>query len=176
MCIRDRDPLDAMAVLTPQMIEGIFYLKKALNVPTALYFTGNAMFVFMALARETFDVSDKNTLLEDSRLLKRDIALMTGFMDVMYFCLLYTSPHSRQTEGGNKAPSAGTGASTRLVQSGNRLRREKIGLDDAPYVGSQSLQYLLEIAIEGEAMKGMKQLWCAAALVMRCLLYTSRCV
>ena len=83
---------------------------------------------------------------------------------------MYAQPddalHSRQTEGGNKAPSAGTGASTRLVQSGNCLRREKIGLDDAPYVGSQSRQYLLEIAIEGEAMKGMKQLCCAAALVM----------
>jgi hypothetical protein len=79
------DPLDAMAALTPQMIEGIFYLKKALDVPTALYFIDNTMVVFKATGREAFDVSGKHTLLEERGLLQRDIALVTGFLDVMYF-------------------------------------------------------------------------------------------
>jgi hypothetical protein len=79
------DPLDAMAVLTPQMIEGIFYLREALDVATAFYFTENTMVVFMDTNREAFDVSGKRTLLEERVLLQRDIALVTGFMDVMYF-------------------------------------------------------------------------------------------
>ena len=79
------DPVDAMAALTPQMIEGIFYLKKALDVPTAIYFIDNYMYVFKDLSRETFDISEKKTLLEERALLKRDIALITGFLEVMYF-------------------------------------------------------------------------------------------
>jgi hypothetical protein len=79
------DPLDAMAVLTPQMIEGIFYLVKALGVPMAFYFAGNTMVVFIALSRETFDVSGRHTLLEERELLKRDIALVTDLLETMYF-------------------------------------------------------------------------------------------
>ena len=114
------DPLDAMAVLTPQMIEGIFYLKKALNVPTALYFTGNAMFVFMALARETFDVSDKNTLLEESRLLKRDIALMTGFMDVMYFNRPASMEGNRAETAASVAAAAGPSEVEKITRQAGR--------------------------------------------------------
>lgn len=79
------DPLDAMAVLTPQMIEGIFYIRKAFDLPTAFYFTGSTMYVFIVTERETFDVSAKKTLLEERALLTRDIALVTGFLDIMYF-------------------------------------------------------------------------------------------
>jgi hypothetical protein len=79
------DPLDAMAVLTPQMIEGIFFMKQALDVPAAFYFIENTMVVFMETGREAFDVTGKHTLLEEKALLRRDIGLITGFMDVMYF-------------------------------------------------------------------------------------------
>ncbi|MDR1658942.1 MAG: DUF3137 domain-containing protein [Desulfovibrio sp.] len=79
------DPLDAMAVLTPQMIEGIFFFSKALDVPSAFHFHENTMYAFMELTRETFDASHKRTLLEERKLLERDIALVTGFFDVMYF-------------------------------------------------------------------------------------------
>jgi hypothetical protein len=79
------DPIDAMAALTPQVIESVFYLKKALDVPIALYFIENTMVVFILTNREAFDVSGKHTLLEERILLQRDIALVTGFMDVMYF-------------------------------------------------------------------------------------------
>lgn len=115
-----QDPLDAMAVLTPQMIEGIFYLKKALDVPTALYFTGNAMFVFMALNREAFDVSGKNTLLEETRLLERDIALMTGFMDVMYFKRPAASLVDRAEIAASVADAAGPSQAEKLARRTGR--------------------------------------------------------
>jgi hypothetical protein len=79
------DPLDAMTVLTPQMIEGIFFFSKALDVPSAFHFQENTMYAFMELAHDTFDTSHKRTLLEERKLLERDIALVTGFFDVMYF-------------------------------------------------------------------------------------------
>ena len=79
------DPLDAMAVLTPQMIEGIFYLGKVLDVPMAFYFIENTMFAFLTTGREAFEVSGKKTLLEEREDLKRDIALITGFLEIMYF-------------------------------------------------------------------------------------------
>lgn len=79
------DPVAALTILTPQMIEGVYYLDKALRVPLALHFSGNSMFVFMALARDAFEASEKKTLLENRRLLEKDIALITGFLDTMYF-------------------------------------------------------------------------------------------
>jgi hypothetical protein len=79
------DPLDAMAVLTPQMIEGIFYLYKTLSDPVALYFIENTMIVFMQTEREAFDVSGKHTLLEEKELLQKDIKLVTDFIETMYF-------------------------------------------------------------------------------------------
>ena len=79
------NPLDAMAILTPQMIEGIFFLCKALDFPVAFHFHENTMYAFMQLAHETFDVSHKKTLLEERAILERDIALVTGFFDIMYF-------------------------------------------------------------------------------------------
>ncbi|MCL2010736.1 MAG: DUF3137 domain-containing protein [Synergistaceae bacterium] len=79
------DQIDALAVLTPQMIEGIFFLRQALGVAVAFYFIENTMVVFMEIARDTFDTSSKRTLLEERELLKRDIGLVTGFLEVMYF-------------------------------------------------------------------------------------------
>ena len=79
------DPIDAMAVLTPQMIEGIFYLQRAVSYPTAFYFIENTMLTFITTGRDAFDASGKRTLLEERELLDRDIALTTGFMEVMYF-------------------------------------------------------------------------------------------
>ena len=79
------DPPDAMAVLTPQMIEGIFYLNNALNAPMAFYFTDNRMFAFISMKREVFDASGKHTLLEERELIRKDIKLITTFLDTMYF-------------------------------------------------------------------------------------------
>ncbi len=79
------DPLDAMAVLTPQMVEGIFYLERALGVPMAFYFADNSMIALISTGREAFDVSGGKTLLEERELLRRDVALITGFLDTMYF-------------------------------------------------------------------------------------------
>ena len=114
------DPLDAMAALTPQMIEGIFYLKKALDVPTALYFSGNTMTVFMALKREAFDVADKNTLLEEVQLLERDIALMTGFMDVMYFKRPAKAETERSEIAASIAAAAGPSGAEKIVRQAGR--------------------------------------------------------
>ena len=80
-----RDPLDAMTVLTPQMIEGIFHLHKTLDVPMAFYFAENTMTAFIAMNRDAFDVSVKRTLLEERKALRNDIELVTKFMDTMYF-------------------------------------------------------------------------------------------
>lgn len=114
------DPLDAMAALTPQMIEGIFYLKKALDVPTALYFTGNMMIVFMALNREAFDVADKNTLLEEVQFLERDIALMTGFMEVMYFKRPAAAETNRSEIAASVAAAAGPSIAEKVVRQAGR--------------------------------------------------------
>ena len=67
------------------MIEGIFFLDKALGVPAAFYFIENTMVAFLATGREAFDASGSKTLLEERELLKRDVALVTGFLDTMYF-------------------------------------------------------------------------------------------
>ncbi|MDR2528532.1 MAG: DUF3137 domain-containing protein [Synergistaceae bacterium] len=107
------DPMDAMAVLTPQMIEGISYLNRALDVPMAFYFTDNAMFAFLSLSRDAFDVSGKKTLLEEKELLQKDMQLITGFLDTMYFKRQETeeSPAEAQAENRVLQESA---ADTRL--------------------------------------------------------------
>lgn len=79
------DPRDAMRVMTAQMIEGMYYLDRKLNVPLAFHFENGEMFVFIALRRDAFDVSGKKTLLEERKLLEEDISLITGFLDTMYF-------------------------------------------------------------------------------------------
>ncbi|MEA4881301.1 MAG: DUF3137 domain-containing protein [Synergistaceae bacterium] len=78
-------PVAAMTVLTPRMIEGIFNLQNGVNAPLALCFKGGMMFAFISLDRESFDVSGSKTLLEERWLLNRDIALVTNFLDTMYF-------------------------------------------------------------------------------------------
>ena len=78
-----RDPLDAMTVLQPQMIEAIFALDAAAGKPQAFYFTGNTMFVFQALNRDAFDTSHK-TLQEEKALLQKDIAFITNFLDTLH--------------------------------------------------------------------------------------------
>ena len=79
------DPLDAMAVLTPQMIEGIYELEKSVNAPLAFYYTGKSMFVFISMRRNSFDTSGTRTLLQERELLKQDISLITELLDTMYF-------------------------------------------------------------------------------------------
>ncbi|NLL37151.1 MAG: DUF3137 domain-containing protein [Fretibacterium sp.] len=79
------DPLDAMAVLTPQMIEGIYGLQSAIEAPLAIIFKGNAMYVFMEMQHDAFEANKKRTLLESRELLKRDVRLVTDFLDTMYF-------------------------------------------------------------------------------------------
>jgi hypothetical protein len=115
------DQLDAMAVLTPQMIEGIFYLRKALNVPISLYFTDKSMFVFMALDRDAFDVSSTKTLLEETKYLERDIALMRGFMDVMYFKRPATA--DAESPENNRAETAAAVAAATAATVGEKAAR-----------------------------------------------------
>jgi hypothetical protein len=79
------DPLDAMAVLTPQMIEGIFSLNNVFREPMALYFNENTMSAFISMKRQAFDASGDKTLTEERELLQKDIRLVTDFLDTMYF-------------------------------------------------------------------------------------------
>ncbi len=79
------DPLDAMRIMTPQMIEAIYYLDQKLDVPLLFHFENGEMLVFIAQARDAFEVSGGKTLLEEKELLAKDIALVTGFLDTMYF-------------------------------------------------------------------------------------------
>ena len=79
------DPVAAMTTLAPRMIEGITLLRDAVDAPLALCFKGKTMFAFFAVDRETFDVSENKTLLEERRLLEKDIAFVTSFLDTMYF-------------------------------------------------------------------------------------------
>jgi hypothetical protein len=110
-----RDPLDAMAALTPQMIEGIYYLERAVNVPVAFYFKGNSMYAFLTLGHDPFEASVKKTLLEARTQLSRDIKLITDFLDTMYF---------RRQEGGeisgrrSEAPVAGPSFAGYLTRRG----------------------------------------------------------
>jgi hypothetical protein len=104
------DPLDAMAALTPQMIEGIFFLNKALGVPMAFYFIENTMIAFLATGREAFDASGNKTLLEERALLKRDVALVTGFLDTMYF-----KPQEIHADESGGSESARMSAEARLA-------------------------------------------------------------
>jgi hypothetical protein len=107
------DPLDAMAALTPQMIEGIFFLDKALGVPMAFYFIENRMTAFLATGREAFDISGNKTLLEERALLKRDVALVTGFLDTMYF-----KPQEVHADGNGGAEAVRTSAEARIAAAG----------------------------------------------------------
>ncbi len=79
------DPLDAMRIMTPQMIEAIYYLDQKLDVPLLFHFENGEMLVFIAQARDAFEVSGGKTLLQEKELLAKDIALVTGFLDTMYF-------------------------------------------------------------------------------------------
>lgn len=81
------DPADAMTVLTPQMIEGIFRLDHQLNLPLALLFIDRSIYAFFPSARDAFDVSGKakKTLLEERELLRGDIRTVTGFLDAMEY-------------------------------------------------------------------------------------------
>ena len=80
-----RDPLDAMAVLTPQMIEGIYYLEKAVKAPLAFCFKGKSMYAFIAFSQDAYDVTGKNTLLEEKERLEKDILVVKDFLETMYF-------------------------------------------------------------------------------------------
>ena len=80
-----KDPLDAMSVLTPQMIEGIFYLNKAVPGSLSLYYKDHSMHAFLATSRKAFEVSGSKTLLEEKALLQEDIQSITGFLETMYF-------------------------------------------------------------------------------------------
>ncbi len=79
------DPLDAMRIMTPQMTEAIYYLDQKLDVPLLFHFENGEMLVFIAQARDAFEVTGGKTLLEERELLKKDIGLVTGFLDTMYF-------------------------------------------------------------------------------------------
>jgi hypothetical protein len=80
-----QDPLNAMSVLTPQMIEGIFYLNKAVPGSLALHYMERDTRVFLATSRKSFEVSGGKTLLEEKALSRQDIESITGFLDTMYF-------------------------------------------------------------------------------------------
>jgi hypothetical protein len=78
------DPVAAMTVLTPQMIEGVYWLESAVNMPVTFCFRGNSMYAFLTLGYNAFEAVGK-TLLEARTQLTRDVKLVTDFMDTMYF-------------------------------------------------------------------------------------------
>jgi hypothetical protein len=125
-----RDPLDAMAILTPQMIEGIFYLRKALSFPMGLYFTGNKMYAFLATGREAFDTTGKKTLLEEKQYLQRDIALIQGFLSVMYFKGQGdgATPEERLAAAQAIAENAGPAPGERILKETGRIARKSVGI------------------------------------------------
>ena len=126
------DPLDAMRIMTPQMIEGIYFLDQKLDVPLAFRFKNGEMFVFMALTRDAFDVSGEKTLLEERELLEGDISLIMGFLDTMYF------RGGRRPAGGKgneeetretaASEAASAGSDTAGLSLPGRLSRIGIGL------------------------------------------------
>ena len=77
--------VDALETLKPQVIEAIFWLTRAVSAPVALHFSGRRTHAFLSTKRDAFDVSPGHTLLEERELLKRDIQLVTDFLDTMYF-------------------------------------------------------------------------------------------
>jgi hypothetical protein len=77
--------VDALETLKPQVIEAIFWLARAVSAPVALHFSGRRMYAFLSMKRDAFDVSAGHTLLEERELLKRDVKLVTDFLDTMYF-------------------------------------------------------------------------------------------
>ena len=126
------DPLDAMRIMTPQMIEGIYFLDQKLDVPLAFRFKNGEMFVFMALTRDAFDVSGEKTLLEEQKLLEGDISLIKGFLDTMYF-----RRGRRPAEGNGKEEKTRKTAASEAESAGSdtaglslpgRLSRIGIGL------------------------------------------------
>jgi hypothetical protein len=92
------DPVAAMTVLTPQMIEGVYWLESAVNMPVAFCFKGNSMYAFLALGYNAFEATGK-TLLEARTQLTRDVKLVTDFMDTMYF-KRQSGQSAQDTEGG----------------------------------------------------------------------------
>lgn len=126
------DPLDAMRIMTPQMIEGIYFLDQKLDVPLAFRFKNGEMFVFMALTRDAFDVSGEKTLLEEQKLLEGDIRLIKGYLDTMYF-----RRGRRPAEGNGKEEKTRKTAASEAESAGSdtaglslpgRLSRIGIGL------------------------------------------------
>ena len=124
------DPRDAMRVMTAQMIEGMYYLDRKLNVPLAFHFENGEIFVFIALRRDAFDVSGKKTLLEERKLLEEDISLITGFLDTMYF-----KEDRRHMDGEGNEEKARETAALEAASAGSagfplpgRLSRLRVGL------------------------------------------------
>ena len=79
------DPLDALTILTPQMVEAIYRLRQAVGVPLVLLFRDSSMYAFLALKRDPFEASLWRTLSESRAQLRRDIKMTTDFLDTMYF-------------------------------------------------------------------------------------------
>jgi hypothetical protein len=141
------DPLDAMAVLTPQMIEGVFYLYKALSDPIALYFIENTMIVFMRTEREAFDVSGKHTLLEEKELLQKDIKLVTDFLETMYFKRQENQTAAASETAGALAENAAAAAIAAAVPGAPDGKQPDAGLaakrakNAAAYTAKKTLRY-----------------------------------
>ena len=79
------DPHEAMMILTPQMVEAIYRLRVAVGVPLVLLFRDSSMYAFLALKHDPFEASLWRTLSESRAQLRRDIKLVTDFLDTMYF-------------------------------------------------------------------------------------------
>ena len=104
------DPLGAMRIMTPQIIEAIYYLDQKLDVPLLFHFENGEMLVFIAQPRDAFEVSGGKTLLEEKELLKKDIALVTGFLDTMYFKGRRTEADGREKTEEPEKTAAASGA------------------------------------------------------------------
>jgi hypothetical protein len=82
--VYSEDQLQALSVLKPQMIEGIYWTEQAVDMPVAFIFKDHTMYTFLTLGYDAFESSGK-TLLKAKEQLQKDITLMTDFLDTMYF-------------------------------------------------------------------------------------------
>jgi hypothetical protein len=90
------DPEAALTVLTPQMIEGIYWVERTIDKPVCFCFKDDSLYTFFDTGDNAFEANRK-TLLESRTKLKKDIKLITDFLETMYF------------KGQNKISESGNG-------------------------------------------------------------------
>lgn len=80
-----RDPLHALTVLTPQMILAIFDAAGIVGSSMLVYCNGVSLYMFFSMSRNSFDLGISGSPEKEEERLRRDIELITRFLDTMYF-------------------------------------------------------------------------------------------